>query len=43
MLEAIKDALRDIKNQLMSDWNRGAQQGKELKKQHKEKLKKLKK
>jgi len=40
---AIKEALHDIKIQLKFDWDRGAQMGKEMKKEHKEKIKKLKK
>ena len=43
IIDALKETLHDIKTQLKFDWDRGAQMGKEMKKEHKEKLKKLKK
>ena len=41
MIDSFKDKLRDIKWVLISEWEKGAQQGKMLKKQHKEKINKV--
>jgi hypothetical protein len=36
---SLKDKLSNIKIQLMSQWDAGAQMGKDMKQRHKEKLK----
>jgi len=41
IIDSLKEKMRNIKNQLMYNYDQGAYMGKELKKSHKEKIKKM--